>query len=237
MIENPVPSILSTLRTEQATSPALIWYGPEAERVELSGKVLDNWVAKTSNFLDEELDAEPGTILHFELPVHWKTLVWALAAWETGCLIDLSAGTGAGVRVTATDPQARERGELVVVVALPALAMAWPEALPAGAVDYAAEVRSFADTYAGPDSSGVRGNALATAPGEAEVPFSALIGKEAHGTGPQVLLAPAAAGLAKVLGAALATWAAGGTLVLTGEGVEASERTLAAERVTARLEA
>ena len=235
MTENPVPTILSTLRTEQATSPALIWYGPDSERVELSGRVLDNWVAKTSNFLIEELDAEPGTTLEFELPVHWKTLVWALAAWQTGCLVALSAGAGAGVRITAKDPRANARGELVVAVALPALAMAWPEPLPAGAVDYAAEVRSYADTYAGPDSSDAAGNALAAGPGEDEVPFSELIVPVAHNAGPQVLLAPAEAGLTKVLGAALGAWAAGGTVVLTGEGVEASEKTLAAERVTARL--
>ena len=40
-----IPTLLSTLRTSQATSPALVWYGPEAERIELSGRVLDNWVA------------------------------------------------------------------------------------------------------------------------------------------------------------------------------------------------
>lgn len=233
MTENPVPSILSTLRTEQATSPALIWYGPEGERVELSGRVLDNWVAKTSNFLTEELDAEPGTTVELDLPVHWKSLVWALAAWQTGCTLSLSAGIPADVRATAAEVHPRFPGELVASVALPALAMAWPGDLPAGTIDYTAEVRSFADTYAGPEASGPDA-ALASAPGEDAVPFSAVIRRPEDGA-PQILLAPAAAGMAKVLGAALGVWAAGGTLVLTGEGVEASEQTLAAEKVTARL--
>ncbi|WP_066299015.1 TIGR03089 family protein [Arthrobacter luteolus] len=233
MTENPVPSILSTLRTEQATSPALIWYGPDGERVELSGRVLDNWVAKTSNFAIEELDVEPGTVVQLDMPVHWKTLVWALAAWQTGCILSLSAEARAGVRVTAGEPQPQAPGQLVVAVALPALAMAWPGSLPAGTVDYTAEVRSFADTYAGPDAPEGTGDALASGTEGAAVPFSALMAPAADG--PQVLLAPAGAGTAAVLGAALDTWSAGGTIVLSGEGVEVPASTLAAERVTARL--
>ncbi|MBD8043127.1 TIGR03089 family protein [Arthrobacter sp. Sa2BUA2] len=233
MTENPVPSILSTLRTEQATSPALIWYGPDGERVELSGRVLDNWVAKTSNFAIEELDVEPGTTVQLDMPVHWKSLVWALAAWQTGCLLSLSAAAQAGVRVTAAEPQATAPGELVVAVALPALAMAWPGSLPAGAVDYTAEVRSFADVYTGPAAPAGAGDALAAGPGGTAVPFSDLMAPAAGG--PQVLLAPAEAGLTKVLGAALDTWSTGGTVILSGDGVEVPARTLAAERVTARL--
>ena len=41
--------------------PRLTWYGPDGERVELSAKVLDNWVAKTANLLVDELDAGPGS--------------------------------------------------------------------------------------------------------------------------------------------------------------------------------
>ncbi|MBD7996127.1 TIGR03089 family protein [Arthrobacter sp. Sa2CUA1] len=235
MTANPVPSILSTLRTEQATSPALIWYGEEGERVELSGRVLDNWVAKTSNFAIDELDVEPGTIVQLELPVHWKALVWALAAWQTGCILSLSAASGAGVRVTTAELEPQAPGELVVAVALPALAMAWPGSLPPGAVDYTAEVRSFADTYTGPELPAGNGDALVAGPDTEAIPFSALPAPAAGG--PQVLLAPAEAGLEKVLGAALQTWSTGGTIVLSGAGVQVPERTLTAERVTARLEA
>lgn len=237
MTENPVPSILSTLRTEQATSPALIWYGPDHERIELSGKVLDNWVAKTSNFLVEELDAEPGTTVQLELPVHWKTLVWALSAWQTGCSIALSAVDGAQVRVTSEEPASRSAGEVVVAAALPALAMSWPGQLPAGTVDYAAEVRAYADTYAGEEYRDSPAVAVAAGaePGTAFTDLLARHAPEGAGSGHQVLLAPAEAGMSGVLAAALGVWASGGTLVLLGEGVQSTERLMAAERVTARL--
>lgn len=233
MTANPVPHILNTLRTEQATSPALIWYGPDSERVELSGKVLDNWAAKTSNYLAEELDAEPGTTVELDLPVHWKTLVWALGAWQAGCPIALSAAAGAPVRVTAADPEPRTPGELVAAVALPALAMSWPDALPGGTSDYSAEVRAFADTWSGPAYQNEPAEAVAGTAADPGVAFSTLTGAEpVQG---QTVLAPAEAGTQRVLGTALAVWARGGTLVLTGSGVEATERMLAAEKVTARL--
>lgn len=235
MTQNPVPRILNTLRTEQATSPALIWYGPESERVELSGKVLDNWVAKTSNYLAEELDAEPGTTVELDLPVHWKTLVWALGAWQAGCSIALSADSAAQVRATADKPAPRGPAEIVAAVALPALAMSWPGTLPAETSDYAAEVRSFADTWAGPEYGGEPAVAVAGGPGTAGTPFNALPEAGRGAAGAQNVLAPAEAGTARILGAALGVWSAGGTLVLTGDGVEATERMLAAEKVTARL--
>ncbi|MER2135110.1 MAG: TIGR03089 family protein [Arthrobacter sp.] len=233
MTVNPVPSILNTLRTEQATSPALIWYGPDSERVELSGKVLDNWAAKTSNYLAEELDAEPGTTVELDLPVHWKTLVWALGAWQAGCPVSLSAAAGAPVRATASDPQPRRAGELVAAVALPALAMSWPDALPGGTSDYAAEVRAFADTWTGPDYRDEPAEAVAGTAAEPGIEFSALT--EAATVEGHTVLAPAEAGTQRILGTALVVWARGGTLVLTGNGVAASERMLAAEKVTARL--
>ncbi|MGW9402528.1 TIGR03089 family protein [Arthrobacter sp. NPDC055585] len=233
MTVNPVPRILNTLRTEQATSPALIWYGPNSERVELSGKVLDNWAAKTSNYLAEELDAEPGTAVELDLPVHWKTLVWALGAWQAGCPIALSAAARAPVRATADNAETRNPGELVAAVALPSLAMSWPGTLPAGTSDYAAEVRAFADTWTGPDYSSEPAEAITGTTLEPGVAFSALTGaEELQG---QTVLAPAEAGIQRILGTALAVWARGGTVVLTGEGVEPTERMLAAEKVTARL--
>ena len=56
----PAIDLMTALRSGQSTSPRLTWYGPDSERVEFSGRVLDNWVAKTSNLLQDELDAEPG---------------------------------------------------------------------------------------------------------------------------------------------------------------------------------
>ena len=55
----PASELMTSLRSGHATSPRLTWYGPDSERVELSGRVLDNWVAKTSNLLQDELDDRP----------------------------------------------------------------------------------------------------------------------------------------------------------------------------------
>ncbi|MFJ7748624.1 TIGR03089 family protein [Arthrobacter sp. NPDC097144] len=234
-----VPAILSTLRTHQATSPALIWYGPDSERIELSGKVLDNWVAKTSNLLVDELDAEPGIRIRLDLPVHWKTLVWALAAWQTGCTVVLSdepAGTAAA-DVTVTDSQQvlDAADGTVVAVAPGALELRWSGELPAAAVDYAAEVRSYADTYTGGDDAEDGYTALHSSLGTGAALTYAQLAEAAGGGSAQTLLVSAAADLPDVLTAALRVWAAGGTVVLAGAGVELTERLLAAEKVTAQL--
>ncbi|PYI68408.1 TIGR03089 family protein [Arthrobacter livingstonensis] len=83
-LPSTVPQLLQTLRTLNPTAPRLTWYGPDSERVELSGRVLDNWVAKTANFLVDELDAAPGTVVAVDVPVHWRSLVWLLATWAVG---------------------------------------------------------------------------------------------------------------------------------------------------------
>jgi len=88
----PAINLMTTLRSGHATSPRLTWYGPDSERVELSGRVLDNWVAKTSNLLQDELDAEPGMRLNLDLPAHWKSMIWALAAWLLGMETVLDGG-------------------------------------------------------------------------------------------------------------------------------------------------
>ena len=41
----PATDLMTALRSGHSTSPRLTWYGPDAERVELSGRVLDNWVS------------------------------------------------------------------------------------------------------------------------------------------------------------------------------------------------
>ncbi|MCQ1954338.1 TIGR03089 family protein [Arthrobacter sp. zg-Y238] len=244
MTMSAASTLLSGLRTRQATSPALIWYGPAGERIELSGKVLDNWVAKTSNFLVDELDAEPGLRVHLDLPIHWKTLVWALAAWQTGCTVVLgSLDEGAHVDVTVTDAADSGAEGTVVAVALGALDLAFPADLPAGVVDYAAEVRSYADTYmegARPDG-GQPALEVAGPTAARELNGTVSYGSlgtllEAADDSAEVLLA-SAPDLPLVLEEAVGTWASGGAVVLTAAGVEPDERVLASEKVTKRLEA
>lgn len=241
---NPVPTLLAGLRSEQATSPALVWHGNGGERIELSGRVLDNWVAKTSNFLVDELDAEPGMRLRLAMPVHWKTLVWALAGWQTGCTVVLgSDGPAPAATVVSSEDEVAAAAGTVVAVAPGALDLHWNGMLPAGAVDYAAEVRSYADTFVGDDSPGddvpaLETGALATtAPTlSGTVTYGRLPGAAA-GAGPRTLLAAGVRDLPLVLEAGLLTWAAGGCLVLTAPGVDVTQSLLNGERVTERLDA
>lgn len=160
------PTLTAVLRglVAEPGRPRLTWYGPDGERVELSGHVLDNWVTKTTNLLVEELDVGPGRTVLLDLPAHWRTVLWALAVWRTGaCVLLASSGPAAGsaaapagptgpagtpapdVVVTARPELATAPGSEVVVVALPALARSVGAALPPGAIDAAAAVMTYGD--------------------------------------------------------------------------------------------
>jgi uncharacterized protein (TIGR03089 family) len=134
-----VPQLLAALQAGDATRPRLTWYGPEGERVELSARVLANWVAKTANLLVEEFEAGPGTVICVDLPTHWKTVIIHLAALATGADI-----TGPPDLVVTADPAPGDGP--VLAVALPALARRFPGDL-GGALDYAAEVLGHDDVF------------------------------------------------------------------------------------------
>ncbi|NYI57534.1 TIGR03089 family protein [Cellulomonas soli] len=144
----PTPSIGSLLTnlTREPGRPRITWYGPDSERVELSGAVLENWVNKTTNLLVEEFDAGPGTRVLLDLPGHWRTVVWALAVWRAGACVVLepSAGGRADVVVT-TDPGAHPGAAELVAVSLPALARRFDGDVPPGAIDATAAVMTYGD--------------------------------------------------------------------------------------------
>lgn len=226
----PAANLMSALRSGHSTSPRLTWYGPDSERVELSGRVLDNWVAKTSNLLQDELDAEPGTAIRIDLPAHWKSFVWALAAWQLGMEVVLD-GSAADLLVT-NDPSDHTGAAYDAVVAVPlaALAMSWPGELPPGVVDYAAEVRSHGDVFMvhnepTPELAAVRSNA-----GYAHAD---LMEQFAEAAEPGVrLLVRASEGLESGLSAALGAWQGDGSVVLVHEDVDVTEHLLENERVS-----
>ena len=226
----PAANLMSALRSGHSTSPRLTWYGPDSERVELSGRVLDNWVAKTSNLLQDELDAEPGTAIRIDLPAHWKSFVWALAAWQLGMEVVLD-GSAADLLVT-NDPSDHTGAAYDAVVAVPlaALAMSWPGELPPGVVDYAAEVRSHGDVFMvhnepTPELAAVRGNA--------GFAHADLMEQFAEAAEPGVrLLVWASEGLESGLSAALGAWQGDGSVVLVHEDVDVTEHLLENERVS-----
>jgi uncharacterized protein (TIGR03089 family) len=80
--------------------PFLTWYDERQldQRVELSFKTFDNWVAKTANLLVEELGAGPGDRVAAVLADHWQTVVVLAACWRAGAgvvAVDPDAGASA----------------------------------------------------------------------------------------------------------------------------------------------
>jgi uncharacterized protein (TIGR03089 family) len=238
--------LLEALRSINPTAPRLTWYGPDAERVELSGRVLDNWVAKTANYLVDELDAEPGTVIDVRLPVHWRSLVWLLAGWAVGgtALVDNAGDQDASaaadiVATTAPDAHSPAPGSnpFVVAVALPALQMRWGDGLPADVLDYAGEVRAHADVFfaageADPGHVALRTPAAVTSYGDL-LPGARLgLGVGTAQPGPRVLL-QARDGWDAVVHSALAAWAGGGSVVLLDTAVEPTDHLRTTENVTA----
>lgn len=230
-----VAALLTALKREPGR-PRLTWYGPDGERVELSGHVLDNWVAKTANLLVEELDVGPGSTVALDLPVHWRTAVWALAAWRVGAGVVLGGDQPVDVVVTDHPGDGSRSADAVVGVELSALARRFAGGLPAGAIDAASAVMTYAD---------VLGWAPPTDPAAVALPpdgprFADLIARAAAGTpaGARSLLAEqdVATGLLHLLG----VWAGDGSVVLLAPDVARElaadparlERLVAGERVT-----
>jgi uncharacterized protein (TIGR03089 family) len=226
----PAIDLMANLRSGNSTAPRLTWYGPDGERVELSGRVFDNWVAKTSNLLQDELDAGPGMRLALDLPAHWKSMVWALAGWQLGLEAVLSADE-ADFLATAAPESVNGKYDAVVAVALPALAMRWDSGLPAGVLDYAAEVRSHGDVFmqhAEPDPSAC---AIVGSDGRRHLHQDLLDGFAVpHEEGVRLHVA-GSGGLEAALANALGAWRAGGSVVLTHPEVTDTGKLLAAERI------
>lgn len=242
-----VADVLSLLVTAPGR-PRLTWYGPEGERIELSGAVLDNWVSKTTNLLVEEHDAEPGTAVLLDLPPHWRAVVWALAVWRTGATV-LLPGDGATPDLIVTDRpadaptvQGGPGGAPVVAVSLPALARRFDGDLPAGAVDAAQAVMTYGDVIgwapeADPARAALAGPGIPALPHAALLP-TALASAAGVGLGARTLLPvpEMRAATGTLLLRTLGVLAGDGSAVLLTDGSpERATRVEADERVTAHL--
>ncbi|GAB3273965.1 TIGR03089 family protein [Sinomonas notoginsengisoli] len=233
-----IPDLLRQLRSgHHASSPRLTWYGPGGERIELSGRVLDNWVAKTSNFLAEELEAERGTLVRVDLPAHWKAAIVALAAWQVGAVVVDGADAGTA-EITFVGPDHASHTDVTdasgacVAVALGALEMAYPGELPSGAYDYAALVRQFADSFEPFDPPAADDAALATS--GSLLTHAELLGRFATpASADSRVLVTAGSGLMDSMAQLLGAWAAGGSAVLLHESVEDTRALRDAEKVSA----
>jgi uncharacterized protein (TIGR03089 family) len=232
----PLPAeLLARLLASDAARPRLTWYDDEpgdtaGERIELSGRVLANWVSKAANLLQDDAAAEPGTTVGIDLPAHWRSVYWALATWSVGATVVLGeSATGADVLVTDSPERAAAHGGDTVLVTLAALARANPRAAEApGAVDEARELSTHGDVFspmADPERADV---ALAT--GAGDTAYGRLVVAEPDwGAAPRVALR---GGVEQVLRRCLAAWAADGSVVI-GRGVSSRDaERLASESVT-----
>lgn len=176
-----IPALLRALVASDPGRPRITWYddapGPtRGERIELSARVLANWVAKAANFLVDELDVERGDRVRVDLPTHWRATYWLLASWSVGAEVVVGASDEREARVVVTDdPASVAPGgtATVVAVTLPALARTWAGApLPAGAVDEAATLTGQPDVF---DADEPDGQAVALRTGGRAVTYAELL--------------------------------------------------------------
>lgn len=139
-----LPELFATAVRRDGGRPFVTFYDDASgERIELSYATTANWVAKTANLLVDELDLEPDETVSVHLPPHWLGVVWALSAWSAGAA--LSAAPGA-IALIGPGDGTRGRRATVATALLP-LGGRFREPLPAGVLDYGAEVYNHPDVF------------------------------------------------------------------------------------------
>jgi uncharacterized protein (TIGR03089 family) len=233
----PTPAaVLAAMLASDPGRPRLTGYddtpGPtQGERVELSAKVLANWVAKAANLLQDDLDGSPGTTVGLDLPAHWRAFYWALAAWSVGATVVVGDAARTTDVVVTTDPDAAaavaEAAGLTVLVTLPMLA----RGNPAAAVDVVDEARSlagFGDRFTAweepePDDAALVGD------GSVRTYADVVSVRPDWGRTPRVRVSD---DLGRALCDALSAWAADGSVVLVRQADGDQSGRLAPENIT-----
>jgi len=113
-IPRTYPDLLDLL--ESRPQPALTWYGTpaagaESERVELSGRVLQNWAVKLIGLFSQESELEPGDTVLVDAQAHWKVAAVVLAAgaleWKVVLTASRSAAPGSSASGHTDDDDRR----------------------------------------------------------------------------------------------------------------------------------
>ena len=129
-------------RVADPSAPLLTYYDiATGERVELSGTTTANWVAKTSNFLVDDLDADSSTRVRIGIPTHWLRFVWVLSAWNVSAAVVDSA---ADIGLSGPELEADERHRVAASLR-PLGGRFVPE--PDGFLDVGAEVPGHGDHF------------------------------------------------------------------------------------------
>ncbi len=217
------PDLLATMLRRDAARPRVTFYedtpGPtQGERIELSAKVLANWVNKAANALQEEFDLGPGSTVRLALPPHWRSLYWALAVWSTGGVVlldDASADL-----VVTDDPDLASRSDPAVLVTLAALAR--QAAQPAGdAMDEARQLSTYGDQFTAWDEPSPTDPGLRR--GGSDTAYESVVPGRDWAPGTRVHTA--SGDLDEVLATALAAWSLDGSVVLSRGPAPTSGRT------------
>ncbi len=177
------------------------------ERIELSGRVLANWVAKAANLLQDEWDIGPSHVVLLALPAHWRSAYWSLAVWSVGATLALDGQ--APDAVITDDPAATDLAPEAALVTLAALARRATPPPPSGVVDEAAELATHPDVFSAWDVPAPTNAALRL--DGTSIAYADLV--QPRPTAARVHLVDPS--LPSFLRTALDVWAADGSIVLT----------------------
>lgn len=178
----------------------------EPERVELSGRVLQNWAVKLIGLFTEELEeifdpAEPAPRVLVDSAPHWKSAAVVLAASSLGAQVVTAAGaadsSGPASLVVTDRPQDWQSSPALGEAELAALSPglldesfedAVGQEIPAWVLDISAEVRQHPDQLLTPlepvrlpESIGSGGTALVTRAEWSADAVGTLVSTWAHG--------------------------------------------------------
>jgi len=234
--------VLAEILRSDPARPRVTFYedtpGPtQGERIELSGKVLANWISKAGNALQDEYDLGPGSVVRLSLPPHWRAVYWAFAVWSVGATLDLVGGPVPDLLI-CEDPDLlatlEAKPDDVVLVTLAALARAHQGPVPGGAMDEARELATYGDQFVALADPTPENLALITE--GARTAYKSVVPQTSWPAQPRVNLA---GGLTQVLESTLAAWAVDGSVVLSRTGHQAGNEPqperLATENITVDL--
>jgi uncharacterized protein (TIGR03089 family) len=146
----PADVLAAMLRLDPGRPRITCYDDASGERIELSAKTFANWVAKAANLLQDSGDVTVGNTVGLDLPAHWRTAYWAMAAWSVGCIVVVGPeARDADVVVTVSPDLAAEcvtDGRYAVLVTLAALARGNAQT-PQDVLDEAKELAGYGDRF------------------------------------------------------------------------------------------